>query len=318
VPENFEMYGHDILCCFNCIESTSKDLNLRRTARRMGRERARYWRREHAQLPLNPDADTIAYLVMGSDAAERLGVCDNRFKKVLRKAAGSFSPQDFLGFDPVREPPSEDLPDECACGCFNERGRKTCRECKKRLIMLSSYAVWLDALIRTYLSERAGIKLGAAYADVIKWLPNMRPYPEYDEDDPDFFWAIYAVTHIVYTLNDYSLYRLSPGWLPQEYEFLTKNLSQAIVMEDPETMGEFLDSLKSFGLQEDHPLVIEGSRFLLTQQNADGSWGDLDAEDVYGRYHPTWTAIDGLREYMDREERLSFLTIRPFLEQCAR
>jgi len=254
---------------------------------------------------------------MGSDAAERLGVGDDRFKKILRNAAASFGPQDYLGFDPVREPPCKDLPDECACGFVNERGRKTCRECKKRLIMWSSYAVWLDALIRTYLSERAGIKLGASYADVIKWLPKMRPYPEYDEDDPDFYWAIYAVTHIVYTLNDYSCYRLSPAWLPQEYEFLKKNLTRAIVMEDPETMGEFLDSLKSFGLDEDHPLVIEGTRFLITQQNADGSWGELDAEDVYGRYHPTWTAIDGLREYMDREERLSFESIRPFLEQCA-
>jgi hypothetical protein len=254
---------------------------------------------------------------MGSDAADKLGVRDHRFKEVLRTAAASFGPQDYLGFDPVREPPSEDLPDECACGVYNERGRKTCVACKKRLIMLSSYAVWLDALIRTYLSERAGIKLGASYADVIKWLPDMRPYPEYDKDDLDFYWAIYAVTHIVYTLNDYSLYRLSPAWLPHEYKFLKNNLSQAIVMEDPETMGEFLDSLKSFGLSEDHPLVIKGTRFLLTQQNADGSWGDLDAEDVYGRYHPTWTAIDGLREYMDRQERLSFQNLGPFLEQCA-
>jgi hypothetical protein len=316
-PENFEMYGHDFLGCFSCIESTSKDLILRRTARSMGRERARYWRREHAQLPIDLDVDSMANLVMGSDAADRLGVCDGAFKKILQKAATRFSVQDYLGFDPAHEPPSDNVPDECVCGIYNKRGRKTCRDCRKRLTMLSPYAVWLDALIRTYISEHSGISLGASYADVLKWLPTMRPYPEYDEDNPDFYWAIYAVTHVVYTLNDYSLYRLSPGWLPHECAFLKRNLRHAIAMEDPETMGEFLDALKSFGLPENHRLIRQGIHFLLTQQNADGSWGDVEAEDIYGRYHPTWTAIDGLREYMDREERLSFPSISPLLKQWA-
>jgi hypothetical protein len=84
-------------------------------------------------------------------------------------------------------------------------------------------------------------------------------------------------------------------------------------MEDPETMGEFLDTLKSFGLPEDHPLIVKGLSYLLSHQNPDGSWGDVEAEDIYERYHPTWTAIDGLREYAWRGERLSFQRLRPVL-----
>jgi hypothetical protein len=220
------------------------------------------------------------------------------FQVTTEVAADRFKAQDYLGFDAPYEPPPTDLPDDCACGANNKRGRKTCHRCKRRLIMLSPYAVWVDALIRSYMGKRYGIKLGASFADVIKWLPAMRPYPTYDDgDNSDFYWAIYAVTHIVYTLNDYSLYRLSPRCLPDEYAFLKLNLRHFIATKDPESTGEMLDSLKSFGLPENHPLIVEGLDFLLTQQNPDGSWGDPDAQDIYERYHPTWTAIDGLREY---------------------
>lgn len=317
--ENFAMYGYDYLCCFHCVASRSKDLNLRRIARKMGRERALQWRREHTKVPADADADAIAYLVLGSDSADRLGVRDSGLKEQIREVAGRFNAEDYLGFDAANEPPARDLPDECECGAYNTRGRKTCRYCKRRLTMMSSYGVWLDALVRSYMGERYGVRLGVRFADVIKWLPSMRPYPTYDNgNNPEFYSAVYAVTHVVYTLNDYSYYNLSPSWLPHEYDFLKRNLKQAIRMEDPEMMGEFLDTLKSFGLPEGHPLITTGMTYLLSQQNCDGSWGDLDAEDIYERYHPTWTAIDGLREYAWRGERLSFKRLRPLLASIQR
>ena len=302
--ENFELYGHDYLCCFHCIASTSKDVKLRKLARKMGRERALQWRLDHPRIPVDADADDIAYFVLGADAADRLGVRDDAFKKQLRDKADNFDATDYLGFDAANEPP-KDVPEQCECGAPNPRGRKTCRRCKRRLSIMSRYGVWLDALIRSYTGKRYGVRLGASFSDVIKWLPCMRPYPKFDDgENPDFYWAVYAVTHVVYTLNDYSLYNLSPTWLPHEYAFLKQNLKRAIIMEDPEIMGEFLDTLKSFGLPEDHPLIVKGQRFLITQQNSDGSWGDVEAGDVYERYHPTWTAIDGLREYAWRGELL--------------
>jgi hypothetical protein len=296
--ENFEMYGFDFLGCFDCIASTSKDRNLARKARRMGRERARHWRREHAQLTADLSADEIAALVFGCCAADRLGVRDDAFKESLRAAAEHFTVADYLGFDSAIEPPPRDVPEECLCGTYNERGRKRCSQCKKQLNMLSRYGVWLDALTRSYHGERYGIRLGAPFAEVIKWLPAMRGYPTYDDgNNPDFYWAIYAVTHVVYTLNDYSFYKLSPRALPDEYAFLKSNLRHTIQMEDPESMGEFLDALKSFGLSSDHRLIQEGENFILATQNSDGSWGDPSSADHYQRYHPTWTAIDGLRDY---------------------
>jgi Prenyltransferase and squalene oxidase repeat len=312
--ENFDAWGHDYLSCFYCIASTSRDGALRRMARSMGRERAREWRREHARVPDTADAETIASLVFGSDAANRLGMRDDALREGIRRAAGRFTAEDYFGFDAFTEPPPLDVPAYCDCGLYNSRGRKACRKCKKPLEMTNPYKLWTDALTRSYVGERYGVTVGAPYREVIKWLPRMRPYGgRAGGEDDNFYHTLYAVTHVVYTLNDYSTYNLSPELLPHEFEFLTANLEEAISLEDAEMMGEFLDSLMAFGLDKDNPLIRKGRQYLLSQQNPDGSWGDTDTEDIYSRYHPTWTAVDGLREYRWRGEGLSFPELKPIL-----
>ena len=317
--ECFALYGHDLLNCFYFISATSSDLVLRRTARRMGRERARVWKLEHGSLPRGADAETVSEYIHATYAAERLGFRDPALKAQLRRAAKDITALDYLWFDPLNEPPPSDVTEPCWCGTLNERGRKACRQCRKRLVVINRYRLWYDALIATYNCERVGVRVGASYREVLKWLPAMRPYRgREDGDNQDFYDCLYAVTHVVYTLNDYSLYRLSPRWLPQEYAFLKTNLREAITTEDPDMMGEFLDSLKAFGLKDTHPLIRTGMEFLLSCQNPDGSWGNMKAEDVYERYHPTWTAIDGLRQYAWRGERLSFPRLLPMLKAMNR
>jgi hypothetical protein len=57
----------------------------------------------------------------------------------------------------------------------------------------------------------------------------------------DFIRALYAVTHVVYTLNGYSTYKLSPRWLPEEFEFLKASLADLIKLDDADAVGEMLD-----------------------------------------------------------------------------
>jgi hypothetical protein len=314
-PTNFESYGFDYLGCFHGIASTSKDLKLRRTAREMGKERARLWRRHNPKVPRNAGAEDLVNLVFGSYAADSLGIRDDQIKRELRVTTRKFTAQDYFGFDPAVEPPAQDVSEECVCGTQNERGSMRCRKCKRRLIMMSRYTVWQDALIRSYIGERYGVRLGARYADALKWLAFMRPYPKADGcENSDYDGALYAVTHITYTLNAYSCYRLSARWLPFEYSFLKQNLTQAIALDDPESMGEFLDCLKSFGLTENHSLIRKGVDYLLEAQNPDGSWGEMEVDDIYERYHPTWTAIDGLRDYAWRGTRLCFPKLAPLIK----
>lgn len=303
-PKNFADYAEDYLWCLRCVALTSANPALKRMAWIMGQERARRFRRDYPKVPQGAGADYIYFLVSGSLGADALGVPDQGIKEDLRRAAARFDAEDFLQFDPTKEPVPADIPEDCPkCGFTNPRGCRVCKRCGTPLTMKSPWDVFFDALIATYTGDSYGVRLGASYADVLQWLPNLGPYNGTKED-----WGkqAYAITHVVYTLNDYSRYRLRPRWLPAEFQFLKSNLTENIADQDSETMGEFLDTLKSFGRTEGDSLIQKGMEFVLSKQNADGSWGDPNETDIYNRYHPTWTAVDGLRDYAWQGERVSF------------
>jgi hypothetical protein len=317
--KNFEDYGQDYLWCFYTISEAVRDVDVRRTARRMGIERARFWRRMHRFVPADADAGMISNLAYGNDAADSLGIYDPELTKQLKREALRYKARDYLLFDPVKEEPPGDVPDECKrCGASNRRGSKVCFVCKTPLVMRTRYDVWYDALITAYVAERSGINMGALYSDVLKWLPTLRPYRASPVDaGEEFHDTVYAITHIVYTLNNYGQLKLSPRLLQPEFEFLKANLKAAIADDDADMLGEFMDSLRAFGLTTDDPLLRAGMEYYLSHQNRDGSWGDLHEKDIYMRYHPTWNAIAALSEYAWQGEGLSFPQVKPLLEEWA-
>ena len=307
-PKHFAANGDDLLWFYFTIAAAAADRDLRTRALRLGRERARQWRKANPRVPADAlTADLVCSLVSGSHAADQLGVPDRDIKARLRRAAAAFTVMDFLLFDPLTEPVPNDVPDTCStCGRDNPRGARVCSTCSSPLVMRSPYDVLSDALITTYTGERYGIVLGAHYADVTRWLPAMRPYPAGKSGTEAFDDVAYAVTHVIYTLNDYSMRRLRPEWLPDEFAFLKSNLQQLIAGHDAETLGEFLETLRSFGVTEGDAGMRAGIEFLLARQNADGSWGDRNSPSIYTRYHTTWTAMNGLMEYAWRGEGVSF------------
>jgi hypothetical protein len=306
----FANYGNFLVCCFALLAATSRNPKLRS----LGRERAKHflerWSLLHPSLPADASPDLLFEFILIQYARRRIRLPDTAGAAALKRAACNFSASDLLGFDPVKEPPPNDLPYRCDCTFQNTRGRKVCKQCKCRLRIRSRYKVWMEALANTYVAEMSGIVFGARYADVLKWMPAMRPYPAGDDDEEVLRDAIYAVTHVVYTLNDYGTYRLSPRWLPREFAFLKANVKSACRRNDPEILGELLDSLQAFGLTVTHPLIAHGTKFLLAEQNDDGSWGDTSEKNIRTRCHTTWTAIDGLRAYSWRGERLSRPTLK--------
>ena len=313
--EGFDSYGSLLICCFALVGATSRDATLRQLGRSRAYKLARRWRRLHPVVPLDATTNLVLDFVMMSYALSRIGVRDVSLSTQIRAAIKRFSVEDLLGFNPVKEPPADDLPYPCDCGFKNQRGRKFCKQCKKRLENQSQYRVWMEALANTYVAGRCGLLFGAGYLDVLKWLPKLRPYPDGGGKEVELLReAIYAVTHVVYALNDYGTYRLRPGWLPQEFEFLKANVANACERDDPEILGELLDALRAFGLDATHPLIMRGSSYLLAAQNKDGSWGDPDEENIRTRCHTSWTAIDGLRTYAWRGGRSAFSRLRPFLK----
>lgn len=268
-PDAFRDWGHDLLSAFANVAATCGNREISDLAWRMGHERALEWRSLHREVPANSDADDIANLVYGSDAAELLGVPDHKLREALRKAVTRFSPVDYLGFDPAREPPPA----------------------------AHRYDAFQDALITTYTGDHYGITLGGHYTDVLRWLPEMHPYPPRSAGRAAYYDAIYTVTHLVYTYNDYNVNRISPDCFPQEFAYLKTNLAAALEDHDPETLGEYLDSLQAFGLTSSDSLIRRGVELLLSAQNPDGSWGDPHEPSIYTRYHSTWTGINGIQEF---------------------
>lgn len=266
-PANFQQYGSDYLWCFYEIAATSADRDLRAQAEAMGHERAIVWRREHAHVAADLSADDLADLLFGAYAAEQLGFRDDRLKDEIRRAAARFTPRDYLRFDPALGPPPDDSAlDDLLC----------------------------DALITTYTADQYGVMLGAPYPQIAKWLKLVRPYrTPHDGIIP----VVNLVTHVVYTTNDYDAHAVTPEALPDEFTFLKAHMFDREIVEDVEMMGEFMDTLRGFGLTTSDDLIRRGFSQLLAAQNPDGSWGDMHSRDIYNRYHPTWTVIDGLRDY---------------------
>jgi len=314
--EGFDSYGSLLVCCFALVGATSRDASLRQLARSRAQKVAQRWNRAHPLLPPDASPDLFRNFIFVRYALSRIGLRDAALNAQIRAAAKGFSAQDLLGFDPINEPPANDLSYRCDCGAQNLRGRKFCKQCRRRLQIKSGYRVWMEALANTYVGARCGILFGARYADVLKWLPAMRTYPAGPDENEELVRdALFAVTHLVYTLNDYNTHRLSPRLLTQEFAYLKANVEAACANHDPELLGELLDSLKAFGLRASHPLIMRGVEYLLATQNEDGSWGDPDEEDIRTRCHTTWTAIDGLRTHAWRGERVIRPEIKSILKR---
>jgi hypothetical protein len=298
-PSVFGEWGGDLLWAFHNVHSTSGNRELSDLAWRMGHERAREWRRLYPKVPAQPGVGDIAELVNGSYTAELLGVPDPAMREALGRAAARFTPADFLYFDPARDAPPADMPARCPrCGRQNERGVHTCTKCGAALSMRPRYDLFTDAMIMTFGGDGYGVPIGGRYADVLRWLPTMRPYPARSSiSEDEYYEVLNSVTHVVYTVNSYNLYRIQPACFPQEFAFLKANLPVAIQEHDPETLGEYMDTLQAFGMTFSDPLLQKGVDYLLSVQNPDGSWGDLHDPDIYNRYHATWTSLGGLQSF---------------------
>ena len=295
----FRLFDGHLLLALALTASTSRSRGLRRKATAMGRERAGRWM---ARGPLSRptlDADSVLQQVIASDAVGRLGLPARRIQRDLRAVIARVPISALLYFDPAHEDVPMDAPAECACGTFGPRGRRTCATCGRRLKLLDPYEVWYYALTNAYFCERQGVPLPVRPADLLSQASGLCPYPA--AGTRRHYQAVYAVTHIVYVLNDYGEARLSPRALPRERAFLAASLQPALDRREPDTVAEIVESLLALGVSDTNPLVEAGRAFLLATQRPDGGWGD--EADPYGRFHTIWAAIDALKDHAWKRRR---------------
>jgi len=129
----FDSYGNLLICCFALVGATSRDPSLRQLARSRAKKLAQLWGRAHPFVPPDASPDLVLDFVLVRYALSRIGLRDVALDAQMRTAAKRFSAQDLLGFNPVSEPPANDLSYACDCGLKNQRGRTFCKQCRRRL-----------------------------------------------------------------------------------------------------------------------------------------------------------------------------------------
>jgi chromosome 02 contig 1, DNA sequence len=77
---------------------------------------------------------------------------------------------------------------------------------------------------------------------------------------------------VVFTLSQWGQLRLQIQQLPHEYLFLQEHLPLMIERRDVHLVGEFVQCLRIFGVEETNSSLLDGLQFLLEEQMADGSW----------------------------------------------
>src|SRR5438477_5754746 len=72
-----------------------------------------------------------------------------------------------------------------------------------------------------------------------------------------------------------------------------------------------LDSLVAFGLSETNAVIRRGRITCCHARIKTGVGAIMETDDLYSRYHPTWSAIDGLGEIAWRGKAPRFPSILP-------
>jgi hypothetical protein len=212
------------------------------------------------------------------------------------------------------------VPETCDCGTDNPPRTRVCRKrnCRRALRHMSRCRAWCMTLTDGYCRARLGLDFDQRFARALAAIAQVRPYAlRRNQLVGDFYDAAYAVSHVVYSLNDFGRFTLRREWLPWEHAFLAGRVGTAIDLEDPDLVGEFVDALRAFHEESDRPALKPGFGFLLDTQRADGSWAARTLNQPYADFHVVWAALDGIREFRWPKWGLSFPSVLPFLRQSA-
>jgi len=291
----------DVSYMFFHVATRSSDRAFASRARTIARGAARRWCRDYPRLPPDTPAEAVLWwFAYGTCAPTALGLDTRAMRRDLARAVRGCCPRDFLGFDPRREAPPSTVCEPCECGAPAVDAVK-CPACGERIERLHPYQAWQGAMVGAHIAETIGLDIGCTVRDALRWRARMQPYPDVRRRITEAGWhAFYAVTHLVYVLDDYSLHLLLPGLLAPEIELVRAVCRHALADDDIEMLGESIDVLLAVGEDEAGELVSRARRRLLAAQNRNGSWGDRD-DDPYTRFHKTWVALDGLTSYGDRK-----------------
>lgn len=161
-----------------------------------------------------------------------------------------------------------------------------------------------DLLLTAYTYERASARWPRRFpvrfrlADALRvlWRRPLAPWATAGAAHTRAVESAYLATHLPLVLTEYSRHALPPEALGRWESYLRAHLEDYLRERDVELTAEVADMLRQLGERDEtHPPLCSLTRFLLSTQNADGSWGNWRAfPDPYDAIHPTWAALSGL------------------------
>eukprot|EP01041_Mallomonas_annulata_P006834 gene6834-13842_t len=209
---------------------------------------------------------------------ERVGIRHDLKGEVLdfMRSPNAYPATSYFGWNPPVEPPPVGGCEEVLSG-----------------EMVSVYRTMSNSLIHCFYADRVGLHLGCTFADIFRWLPNLRPYKgPHELDWQTYIDQCYLITHIVFTTNNWGELSLDPAMFPHEYFFLRSNLEIHLQQRDIHLIAEFVETLRAFGCSDNDILIQRGMRALLSMQQESGIWDPSD--EPYRTYHATMCGAQAL------------------------
>ena len=254
-----------------------------------------------AQMPPRVPPAELLDLMQGLYSLECLGMAEPTVHAAVLERTAVWGAADFFKYDAATMEPAADLREVCMCGARPPAGATECAQCRRQTIPMSKFDVWLEALVWSFHGCRMGIGLGACFFDVLRQVCRAfgTLYPKRAKlSEKDLHYLTYALTHVIYALNNFDERSLPPSLFPQSVpQFMREQLQKAIKADDPDLTGELLDCLKCLG-EGGSPAARRAERFLLSSQSAvDGGWVCKGEQDLFSRYHASLVAVAALMDH---------------------
>ena len=274
-------HGPDLMLPFYIPPASAKFASTEeRHALRVATSLAQEWRKRVSgisrYMPPRVPAAELLNLMQGLYSLDMLGIGDPVLHAQLHERAGAWRTADFLKYDPAAGEPPSSVRERCVCSSLVPEGAAECPSCRRPAVPMSPFDTWLEALIWTFHGCRMRIGLGACFFDVLRQVCNAfgRLYPRRHKlSEKDRHYLTYALTHVIYALNNFDERSLEPSLFPPMVPaFLREQLHAAMKADDPDLAGELLDCLKCLG-QGGDASTTAAEKFLVARQSvADGGW----------------------------------------------
>ena len=297
-------HGADVLLPFYVPPLKAAGTPEERHALKVAHRLAAEWRSRAAKvhkLPPNMSPTELLDMMQGLYSLECLGLEEPNLHEQLFERSAAFGAVDFFKYDPNVGEPAANLREVCMCGAKPPAGAAECPGCRRATIPMSKFDVWLEALVWGFHGCRMRIGLGACFFSILKQVCGAfgALYPKRKElCEKDRHYLTYALTHVIYALNNFDERSLPPSLFPPEVPaFMREQLKHAIKANDPDLAGELLDCLKCLG-EGGSDSAVAAEKFLVRCQSAaDGGWVCKGEADLYSRYHASLVAVAALLDH---------------------